>query len=347
MKFSILDLVYLREGQNFKEAYDDLLESAKKAEQYGYTRYWLAEHHNSKSIGSSATQLLIYHVLSNTNHIRVGSGGVMLPNHSPYLIAEQYGTIEILYPNRLDLGLGRAPGTDVKTAKAIRRSSNFYYDFEKELKELDSYFDGSSEVDAYPAKGLKIPKYILGSSVESAHLAAKLGLPYAFASHFAPTYLEKAVKIYKEEFKPSKWLEKPYVIVGMNIFLSDSEEKAKFLATSHIQAILGLITNRHQGLLPPKEESQIWTDYIKLEKVPHFGPIAFKMNDILHREKEILSTMKGITLSGTKNSVYHKLKDLYGKIGFDEIMVTSYIYDKNEQYKSYELLSEMIRENFK
>ena len=186
MKVSILNLVPLRQGESYKVAMDRMVSLAKKAEELGYTRYWIAEHHNTHSVASSATQLLIQYALSNTEKIRIGSGGVMLPNHSPYLVAEQYGTLETLYPGRVDLGLGRAPGTDLETARAIRRGLGRESDFEREVMELSEYFRDTEVVHAYPAAGLTIPLYILGSSTDSAYLAAKLGLPYAFAAHFAP-----------------------------------------------------------------------------------------------------------------------------------------------------------------
>ncbi len=209
MKVSILNLVPLRQGESYKAAMERMVNLAKKAEELGYTRYWIAEHHNTHSVASSATQLLIQYALSNTEKIRIGSGGVMLPNHSPYLVAEQYGTLETLYPGRVDLGLGRAPGTDLETARAIRRGVGRESDFEREVMELSEYFRDTEVVHAYPAAGLNIPLYILGSSTDSAYLAARLGLPYSFAAHFAPTMMETAIRIYQENFKPSDVLEKP------------------------------------------------------------------------------------------------------------------------------------------
>ena len=229
MKVSVLNLVPLRHGESFKDAMDAMVRLAKRVEDLGYTRYWIAEHHNMRSIASSATQLLIQHTLANTKKIRVGSGGVMLPNHSPYLIAEQYGTLETLYPNRVDLGLGRAPGTDVPTAMALRRTKDLKTDFERDLAELSGYFKGSNYVQAYPAHGLYLPFYILGSSTDSAYLAAKLGLPYSFAAHFAPTMMENAIAIYNRYFQPSAILDKPYVILGVNAILADTDEEAKRL----------------------------------------------------------------------------------------------------------------------
>lgn len=346
MKFSVLDLAYLREGQTYLEAYHDLVQLAKKAEEFGYERYWIAEHHNSRPIGSSATQILIQHALANTEKIRVGSGGVMLPNHSPYLVAEQYGTIETLYPGRVDLGLGRAPGTDSVTAQALRRSRTLNSDFEEEIAELESYFKGTASVHAYPAQDLAIPKYILGSSPDSAHIAAKLGLPYAFASHFAPTHLEEAVAIYHREFKPSDYLKEPYVIVGVNAFVADTDEEAKRLATSQMQGVLSLVTGNPKGILPPKDEEQLWNDYIAATKVPHFGPIAFEIEGIVNREREVVEQMTGLSLIGNKDTVTKQLKALQNKVQFDEIIVNSFIYNQGDQIKSYQLLSEVINEKF-
>ena len=211
MKLSILNLAPVREGQTYLQAVDSMVNLAKHAERIGIERYWIAEHHNMKNLVSSATALLIQHTLANTKTLRVGSGGVMLPNHSPYVVAEQYGTLETLYPNRVELGLGRAPGTDMQTAAALRRGRNSL-DFPAEIAELRGYFKDCNPVSAYPSAGLNIPFYILGSSTESAYLAAELGLPYAFASHFAPRMMEMAVEIYRKNFKPSTYLAEPYVI---------------------------------------------------------------------------------------------------------------------------------------
>lgn len=346
MKLSVLDLAYLREGQTTAEAYQDLIALAKHVEKLGYDRFWIAEHHNSPSLGSSATQLLIQHVLANTDRIRVGSGGVMLPNHSPYLVAEQYGTIETLYPGRLDLGLGRAPGTDVVTAQALRRSKSLESDFEGEIAELESYFKGTAPVHAYPAEGLEVPKYILGSSTDSAFLAAKLGLPYVFASHFAASQLQTAVFIYRKNFQPSESLKEPYVIVGANAFLADSDEEAERLATSRKQGILGLITGNPHGIRPPKAEADIWHDFIAANKVPHFGPIAFEHEGIVNRERQAVEQMMGVAFIGTKETVAEQIKALEKKVQFDEIIVNSTIYDQEAQKKSFNLLAEVIKEQF-
>lgn len=347
MKLSILDLVTLREGQTYAEAYQDTFALAQLAEKLGYQRFWLSEHHNSRSIGSSATQILISQVLGKTKQIRVGSGGVMLPNHSPYLVAEQYGTIESLFPGRLDLGLGRAPGTDMKTARALRRSDDLNPHFEEDLAELERYFQGTAPVHAYPAEGLTIPKYILGSSTDSAYLAAKLGLPYAFAGHFAPAMLEEAVQIYRRYFKSSSTLDQPYVIVGLNAVLADSDEEAQRLKTSLTQVFLGLVSGEQRGILPPKAHDEaVWEDFIASKKVPHFGPIAFEEEQFIHREKTIVQQMTNLTLVGSPETVRGQIEDLLQRVELDELMAVSYIYDQKAQWHSYKLLAEVVAQNF-
>lgn len=284
MKISILNLAPLRQGQNFKDAIDAMIKLAKKADELGYERFWIAEHHNTKSVASSATQLLIQRTLDNTSNIRVGSGGVMLPNHSPYIVAEQYGTLETLYPGRVDLGLGRAPGTDYNTARAIRRNTNREMDFKKEVVELSGYFKDIRPVHAYPA--------------------AELGLPYAFASHFAPAMMENAVAIYRHYFKPSEVLSEPYVILGANAVVADSDEEAKRLSTTQIQSFLNIITSNPQGMVPPvQSEEAVWKNYIATTKVPHFGPIAFEHDEIVDHERSVVNQMTKISFIGNKETV--------------------------------------------
>lgn len=345
MKYSILDLVYLREGESFKEAFDHMVVRAKKAEEFSYERYWIAEHHNSKYIASSASQILIHEILGKTEKIRVGSGGVMLPNHSPYIVAEQYGTLECLFPNRLDLGLGRAPGTDMLTAKAIRRSNNLYSNFEEEVAELSSYFNGTEKVNAYPGRGLNIPMYILGSSTDSAHLAAKLGLPYAFAGHFAPRFMEEAISIYKREFKPSKYLNKAYVILCVNVTAAETIEEANILVSSHKEAVLGLITGDSRGILPArKSEEEMWNNYVRAKKLPHFGPVAFELKDLVNREKELVDQMTKVSLVGDRTRIKEGIIELKKLVDFDELMVNSIIYDKDLEIKSLQIFSEVVRD---
>lgn len=347
MKLSVLNLVPLRQGDSYKDAMDAMIRLAKKVEDFGYERYWIAEHHNMRSIASSATQLLIQHTLANTEKIRVGSGGVMLPNHSPYLVAEQYGTLETLYPNRVDLGLGRAPGTDIPTARALRRTEDLKPDFERDLAELRGYFKGSNYVQAYPAHGLYMPFYILGSSTDSAYLAAKLGLPYSFAAHFAPAMMENAVAIYRRYFTPSAVLDKPYVILGANAILADTDEEAKKLSTTMLQSFLNIITSEQKGLMPPlQSEEAVWREFIATNKVPHFGPIAFEHDSIISHEKEVVENMTKVSFIGSKETVAKQIKDLQNRVHFDELMINSYIYDEEAQHHSYELLAEVVKENF-
>ncbi|PJG84266.1 LLM class flavin-dependent oxidoreductase [Conservatibacter flavescens] len=342
MKLSILNLVPVREGQNYQQAIDSMVKLAKKAENLGIERYWIAEHHNMRNLASSSTQLLIQHTLAATHSLRVGSGGVMLPNHSPYIVAEQYGTLETLYPNRVELGLGRAPGTDMKTAYAIRRHSN-HPEFPEDIAELRSYFAGTNNVKAYPATGLDIPLYILGSSTESAYLAAELGLPYAFASHFAPRMLIEAVEIYRRYFKPSAVLNKPYVIIGVNAIVADSDEEARKLATSQTQFFLNVVTHAQQNLQPPTEnEDVIWQNLISTENTPHFGPVDFKQIPIYHQERAMVEQMTACSLIGSPTSVTSQLSALKSAVNFDEIMAVSYIYDETKQHYSYKLLKEIV-----
>lgn len=344
MKVSVLNLVPLREGQTHNEAFHDMIELAKAVERFGYERYWIAEHHNMRNIGSSATQLLIQHTLANTTSIRVGSGGVMLPNHSPYIVAEQYGTLETLYPKRVDLGLGRAPGTDQVTARALRRTQNLYTDFASELEELTGYFNDTNPVHAYPAAGIDVPFYILGSSTDSAYLAADLGLPYSFAAHFAPAMMEEAVAIYRERFKLSKTLAKPYVILGLNAILADTDEEASHLATTQTQSFLGVVTNSRKGLQPPvNSESEIWDNYVAARTAPHFGPISFRAEDLAFREQAIVRQMASVSLIGSPETAFKQLKELQHRVTFEEIMANSLIYDTQKQVYSYKLLSDIVK----
>lgn len=345
MKVSVLDLVPLREGQSYKEALEAMIRLAKKVESLGYHRYWIAEHHNTPSIASSATQLIIQHALANTKTIKVGSGGIMLPNHSPFIIAEQFGTLDVLYPNRVDLGLGRAPGTDMYTARAIRRNDDPDPHFPEDLEELQGYFEGINPVQAYPAPGRNVPIYILGSSTDSAYLAARLGLPYSFAAHFAPTLMEEAISIYRSKFRPSEYLDSPYVILGANAIVANSNVEAKKLSTTQIQSFLNIVTGQSKGLLPPVEnEEEIWDNYIKTHKVPHFGPIAFQNKDIINQERRVVREMTRISFIGDKDTVKKQIEELRSRVEFDELIVNSYIYDEEAQHKSYELLAEVVKE---
>ena len=250
-KISVLDLAIVRDAGTTSETFKNSLDLAQHAEKWGYNRFWLAEHHNMEGIASSATSILIGHIAAGTSTLRVGSGGIMLPNHAPLIIAEQFGTLATLFPRRIDLGLGRAPGTDQFTAAALRRDDLAAMEFPKNVQELQLYLSASNKngrVRSIPGEGLDIPIWILGSSTESAYLAAAFGLPYAFASHFAPAQLNTAVAIYRNNFKASKQLKEPYVIACINVISADSNEEAAKIATSFKKLFLGIITGKRQQL---------------------------------------------------------------------------------------------------
>ncbi|QRM90292.1 MsnO8 family LLM class oxidoreductase [Lacinutrix sp. WUR7] len=325
--YSILDLALVSKGHTLKETYTNVLELAQHAETYGYTRYWLAEHHNSSNIASSATSILIGYVAQGTSTIRVGSGGVMLPNHSPLIIAEQFGTLGSIYPNRIDLGLGRAPGTDGETAKAIR--SDFMqaaHSFPNELEKIQTYFsaeNATSKVRATVAEGVDVPIYILGSSTDSAHLAAKKGLPYAFASHFATAQLWDALKIYRDEFQPSEVLQKPYVIVGVNIIIAETDEEAQNLSTSLIKMIVGIFTGKRDYVQPPTA----MTDDLK----------QVMQNPQIHQ-------MLKYSFIGSKATVKAQVKEFMAQTDADEFIAVTNIYDIKDRIRSYELFAEIMKE---
>src|SRR5690554_2484469 len=251
---SVLELATVNIDSDFKTAIDDSMKIAQLADELNYKRIWFAEHHNMPNIASSATSLLIQLAALKTKNIRVGSGGIMLPNHSPLIVAEQFGTLETLYPNRIDLGLGRAPGTHQLTAHALRRGKQeSVQDFPNDIEELQTYFSVENQdgrVRAIPGEGLDIPIYLLGSSTFSAQLAAKKGLPYAFASHFAPTHLMEALDLYKGGFTASKSLEKPYSMACVNVFVANTDQQAEYLASSFYQMAMGIITNKREPLQP-------------------------------------------------------------------------------------------------
>ncbi|MFW2176286.1 MULTISPECIES: LLM class flavin-dependent oxidoreductase [unclassified Moraxella] len=342
MQLSILNLVPVRQGQNYNQAMQSMITLAQFAEKIGIERYWIAEHHNMKNLASSATALLIQHTLANTQTLKVGSGGVMLPNHAPYVVAEQYGTLETLYPNRVEMGLGRAPGTDMRTAQALRRGRQTF-DFATEIAELRGYFDDCNPVSAYPSAGLNVPFYILGSSTESAYLAAELGLPYAFASHFAPRMLEMAVQIYRNNFKPSKHLAEPYVIVGVNAIVADTDDEAKMLATTQTQFFLNVVTNAQQAMQPPMANAEdVWKNHTHATQKPHFGPVDLDTLPIYSQERAVVEQMTACSLIGSPQSVAYQLQSLRDKVQFDEIMAVSYIFDEEKQLKSYQLLKDIV-----
>ncbi len=324
---SLLNLVPIRKGEGAKEAIEAMVDLAQATEKMGYQRYWIAEHHNASTLASSATAILIKHVLEGTERIQVGSGGIMLPNHSPLVIAEQFGTMATIYPNRLELGLGRAPGTDGRTANALRRSqTDAVFTFPDDVRALLTYFGPEEEqgfVKAYPGVGTNVPIYILGSSTDSAFLAAELGLPYVFASHFAPRYMAEAIEIYRSKFKPSEYLEAPYMMVCLNVIAADSDEEAEFEFTTTQQFFLNVVRGSQNPLSPPVENMDaIWS--------PH--------------EREMVRSMAGMTLLGSKATIREQLNNFQERFHVDEIMAVSYIFDPDKQKKSYQLLKEVVDE---
>ncbi|NHC41127.1 LLM class flavin-dependent oxidoreductase [Bacillus sp. MM2020_1] len=322
---SVLNLAPIRKGQSSSQAIEAMVDLAQAVEKMGYQRYWIAEHHNTATLVSSATSILIKHVLEHTSTIHVGSGGIMLPNHSPLVVAEQFGTMATIYPNRVDLGLGRAPGTDMMTASALRRSKNdSVYTFPDDVQALLTYFgpgEKQSYVKAYPGVGTNIPIYILGSSTDSAYLAASLGLPYVFASHFAPRYMEEAISIYRSRFQPSEYLDKPYMMVCLNVIAAETDEEAQFLSTTMQQFFLNVVRGTQNPLQPPVENlDEIWTPM----------------------EKEMAASKQSVTLIGTKETVRQQLTKFQEYYNVDELMAVSYIYDTEKQKRSYEILKEVV-----
>ncbi len=320
---SILDLSPITEGSNAAQSFRNTLDLARHGERWGYQRFWLAEHHGMPGIASAATAVLIGHVAGGTSTIRVGAGGIMLPNHSPLVIAEQFGTLESLFPGRIDLGLGRAPGSDQLTARALRRTLASDADqFPQDVVELMGYFSATQRhaVRAVPGAGLNVPIWILGSSLFGAQLAANLGLPYAFASHFAPAQMMQALALYRATFRPSAHLEKPYVMLGFNVFAADTEEEAQFLATSMQQAFVSLRSG-HPKRLPPPEDGY--------------------MNRIGPPERALLDQVLSCAAIGSRDTVKRKLKAFIEQTGADELMITSQIFDHSARLRSYEITADL------
>lgn len=325
--YSILELAIVSSGVTIEQTFKNSVDLAQKTEEMGYRRFWLAEHHNMIHVASVATSVLIGHIAGNTKSIRVGSGGIMLPNHSPLIVAEQFGTLGRLYPNRIDLGLGRAPGTDQITAHAIRSDRmQSVHNFPGEIKQIQKYFSNENEwsqVRAVVAEGVNVPLYILGSSLDSAHLAAKMGLPYAFASHFATGLLQEALDIYRKEFQPSEWLDKPYTIAGVNVIAADTDDKAERNFTSLIRMFLGILTGKREALQPPME----MTD--ELMMIQHNPAV-----------REMLK----YSFVGRKEAVAKQLDKFLLDTGVDELMVVSNMHAHNDRVVSYQILSEIIDE---
>jgi luciferase family oxidoreductase group 1 len=326
--FSILDLAPITVGGSATNSLRNTLDLAQHAERWGYNRFWLAEHHNMPGIASSATSVVIGHVAAGTSKIRVGSGGIMLPNHAPLVIAEQFGTLESLFPGRIDLGLGRAPGTDHLTAYALRRDRRSDgQDFPEQLNELRAYFDPSLSLEpmpvrAIPGEGLNIPIWLLGSSGFSAQLAGQLGLPFAFASHFAPENTLPALNLYRKNFRPSEVLDEPYAMVGVNVIASDSDDRARYLSSSMQQQFLNLIRNKPSQLQPPVESMDtVWNMY----------------------EKSALEQKLGSSIIGDLMTVKEKLQQFLDETQADEMIVNAMIYDHKERLHSFEIVAEIFK----
>lgn len=323
---SILELAVITEGGSPKMAIDQTVETANHAENLGYNRIWVAEHHNMPHIASSATPLLIGHIADKTKNIRVGSGGIMLPNHSPLIVAEQFGTLAAMYPGRIDLGLGRAPGTDQVTAHAIRRENmNAAFSFPADVRQLQKYFgntDENAKVRAFPGEGADVPLWILGSSTDSAHLAAEMGLPYSFAAHFAPQQLYSAIDIYRKNFRPSAVLDKPKMMACVNVIAADTDEEAHFLSSSLIRMFIGIVTNSRSPLMPPQELPEVYFQHKEL--------------------KYMVDNMLTNTFIGSKETLRKKLSIFIADTGIDELMVTSYFYDMKAKLKSLSIVKEAL-----
>lgn len=321
IKFSVLDLAMVADGRTIAETFANSIDLAQQVEKLGFKRYWLAEHHNMAGVASSATAVLIGQIAGKTETIRVGSGGVMLPNHAPLLIAEQFGTLETFYPGRIDLGLGRAPGTDQVTAQALRRDQGTAYAFAENIRELQMYFSADNKtgkVRAIPGEGLDIPLWILGSSTDSAHVAAALGLPYAFASHFAPAQLHQALAIYHREFRPSVQLQQPYTIACVSAIVADTDAEAQKLATSFKKLYLGIITGRREKLKPPVEVADFYIDPM---------------------EEAALKQMTLYSFIGSPETVRGKMQQFVDATQVDELMITTAVFDHRARLHSYELIA--------
>lgn len=324
---SVLDLSPITAGSTPADSFRHTLELAQLAEKLGYNRFWLAEHHNMPFIASSATSVVMSHVAAGTSKIRIGSGGIMLPNHAPLVIAEQFGTLESLYPGRIDLGLGRAPGTDQGTARALRRDlGSTGDDFPEQLAELRGYFDPSlaqgNPIKAIPGEGLNIPIWLLGSSGFSAQLAGELGLPFAYAAHFSPLNTLGALKIYRKAFKPSNVLDKPYAMVALNIIAAETDKEAKLLFTTLQQQFLNLMSGNLTQLQPPVDDiSEVASSY----------------------QLKALEQQLGASIVGSQQTIKDKLHTFLKESQPDEIMAIAQVYDHKARLRSYELLAEITK----
>jgi luciferase family oxidoreductase group 1 len=321
---SALDLAPIPEGSDATAALRRSLDLAQHAERWGFHRFWLAEHHGMPGIASAATSVVIAHIAGGTSTIRVGAGGIMLPNHSPLVIAEQFGTLASLFPGRIDLGLGRAPGTDQVTFRALRRHPASAEHFPEDVAELMAYFRPAvpgQQVVAVPGAGLEVPIWILGSSLFGAQLAAAIGLPFAFASHFAPAMMMQAIDIYRRSFRASEQLDHPYVMLGINVVVADTDEEARLLFTSLQQAFVNLRLGRTPGQLPPP--------------VPGYSERLGPM------ERSVLDQALAVSVVGSTETVRHGLEEFIRETGADELMVTSQIFDHQARLRSFDLTAKM------
>lgn len=319
--FSILELAPVRDDKTIQFSLHHALELAQKAEKLGYKRLWLAEHHNMDGIASSATAVLLGYILANTETLKVGSGGIMLPNHAPLVVAEQFGTLATLYPERVELGLGRAPGTDQVTMRALRRGRQETEDqFPQDVSEILQYFkapEPQQQIIATPGQNTHIPVWLLGSSLFSAQLAAKLGLPYSFASHFAPRMLGQAIQLYRENFQPSEYLDQPYVSMGVPIVVAQTDAEAQYLVTSAYQRVLGLMRGQSLKLKPPVQHMEgLWS-------------VAEKMS---------VNNFYAMAQVGSSETVRAGLEDLLKTYKVDEFIFTCDIYDTEKRIENFELL---------
>jgi luciferase family oxidoreductase group 1 len=322
---SILDLAHITEGSDAAQAFRNTLDLAQHAERWGYRRFWLAEHHGMPGVASAATAVILAHVAAGTKTIRVGAGGVMLPNHAPLLIAEQFGTLESLHPGRIDLGLGRAPGTDALTSRALRRNlAVSSEEFPEDVLELVEYFSKSSKlrVRAVPGGGLEVPIWILGSSLFGAQLAASLGFPFAFASHFAPAQMDDAVELYRSQFRPSTRLARPYVMLGFNVFAADTDEEANLIATSAQQAFIKFRHGRPSTLPPPR---------------PGYR------EELEELDRALLESVLSCAAIGSPARVRDEMAAFADRTGADELMIASMIYDHRARLRSYEIAADVAR----
>ena len=321
-RLSVLDLAPITQGSDAASALKNTLDLARHAERLGFHRYWLAEHHNMPGIASAATSIVIGHVAAGTRTIRVGSGGIMLPNHAPLVIAEQFGTLESLFPGRIDLGLGRAPGTDPATAHALRRTLASDPDaFPQDILELMGYFapEEGASVRAIPGAGLRVPLYILGSSTFGAQVAAALGLPFAFASHFAPAQMMQALEIYRSNFRPSLQLAQPYTILGINVVAAETDEEARFLATSGRESFANLRRGMPTKLPPPNRAFE--KDVVTFGRLP-------------------LEAVTSIAMVGSASTVLEGFRRFIALTAPDELMIVSHIYDHGARVRSFEIASQ-------